>query len=235
MANNEGWSGEDFWQEVIENELYPPKAIAFMQGVKALLEGNDFSGKRVLDYGCGIGQIGKLVKERGADVVGVDISDKLLEVAGKHIKAVKADGTRLPFEDESFDYVMAFMVLHIIEDIDKPLAEIARVLKSGGKFFYGIVDPHSDRWDTEKGVAYRDWSTYDQVEERVWVFNLTDGRRFDETYIHRPFHHYRDRISTHLNPPPGIAQLLFPHLHPKYLKDRKYAENEFLLGEVVKK
>lgn len=231
MASKEGWSGESFWQEVIENELYPPKAIAFMQGVEELFGGEDFSGKSVLDYGCGIGQIGKIVKERGADVTGIDISDKLLEVAGKHIRAVKADGINLPFENETFDYAMAFMALHIIGDVDGAVDEIARVLKPGGKLFFGIVHPHSDKWDTKKGIAYRDNSTYHQIEERDWVFNLTDGRRLVEQYFHRPFGFYEVSFGRHFN----IIRGLNPKLPHGYLKGNRYARTEFLLGEAVKK
>ena len=230
MANNEGWSGEDFWQEVIENELYPPKSIAFAQGVEELIGLVDFSGKRVLDYGCGVGQVGRLVKERGADVTGADISDKLLEVARQYIRVVKANGTRLPFENESCDYVMAFMVLHIIEDPERVVNEIARVLKPKGRFFFGIVHPHSDKWDLESGAAYNDKSTYHQSEERPWVFNLTDGRRFVERYFHKPFGFYEVCFGRHFNIIKGVN----PKLPPEYTKSHKYAETEFLLGEAVK-
>ncbi len=230
MASKEGWSGESFWQEVIENELYPPKSISFMQGVEELLKGEDFSGKSVLDYGCGIGQVGRLVKERGADVTGADISDKLLEAARRHIKTVKSDGTELPFEAESFDYVMAFMVLHIMEDPERAVDEIARVLKPKGRLFFGIVHPHSDKWDLESGTAYKDKSTYHQSEERQWVFNLTDGRRFVEHYFHRPFGFYEVCFGRHFNIIKGVN----PKLPPKYTKIHKYAETEFLLGKAVK-
>jgi ubiquinone/menaquinone biosynthesis C-methylase UbiE len=226
--NLDSWSGEEFWIEMIENNLYPPKAIAFMQGVEELIE-EDFSGKKVLDYGCGVGQVGRIVKARGGDVIGIDISDKLLEVASKYIKVKKADGENLPFEDNEFDYVMAFMVLHIMDDLDKDLSEIYRVLKPGGKFYFGIVHPNSGKWDVEKGVIYK--CENDFVEERVWMFNLTDGRKFIESYTHRPWDDYEDCFLKFFK----ILKKIEPELPSEYFKEGKYAKNEFLLGEMVSK
>lgn len=226
--NPSKWSGERFWIEVVENELYPPKTRTFMQGVEYLVASEDFSDKVILDYACGIGQVGRMLKERGADVVGIDVSEKLLQVARKYIKVQNADAKNLPFEENTFDYVLAFMVLHVIDDVDKALSEIHRVLKPNGKLYFGIVNPKSEKWDLQKGTSYIDRKTYGQIEDRSWVFNLIDGRRFDEHYIHRPWRWYR----RHLLKLFQIKNVFeFPNDNTICI-DKKYARNEFLFGEL---
>lgn len=227
----DSWSGERFWVDVIENELYPPEAITLPRAVDALIKDEDFRGKKVLDYACGTGRFGKLVQDKGADVIGIDISREILKTASKVIKVKHADGMNLPFEDSSFDYALSFMSLHVIPDFEKALCEISRVLKPDGKLFFGIVHPHSEKWDVETGLAITDNSTYLTVEKRKWVFNLTDGRTFNEEYTHRPLEHYFNTFSKYF----VLNRMLEPQLPQKYYGDKKYARIEYLLGELTKK
>jgi len=225
------WSGERFWAEVIENDLYPPEAITLPRAVNELIKDEDFKGKKVLDYACGTGRFGKLVQDRGADVIGIDISREILKAASKVIKVKCADGTSLPFEDNSFDYVLSFMSLHVMADLEKALGEISRVLKPGGTLFFGIVHPYSEKWDTKTGLAVQDNSTYKNIEKRIWVFNLNDGRKFSEEYTHGPLEYYSGAFSKLFL----VDRILEPALPPKYYGDKKYARIEYLLGELTAK
>lgn len=104
---------------------------------KSAINNFNFSGK-VLDLCTGTGDIAELLKNK-CDIIGVDFSEKMLEIAKrKHpdIKFIQADCTKLPFEDNSFDAVTISFGLRNIENYDLALDEIYRVLKPNGKFFH---------------------------------------------------------------------------------------------------
>jgi ubiquinone/menaquinone biosynthesis C-methylase UbiE len=95
------------------------------------------SGARVADLGCGSGIFTSLLSERGYDVVGLDISPKLLQLArAKYpkIEFLEGDVEALPFQAESFDGVLLGGVLHHFPDPRRCAAETYRVLKPGGRF-----------------------------------------------------------------------------------------------------
>ena len=96
-------------------------------------------GGRVLDVGCGAGAVAKAVKAERPDleVVGCDISAAALALAGVDPGGVDfklATAERLPFADGEFDAVWMFDVLEHVDSPDDVLAEIARVLRPGGRF-----------------------------------------------------------------------------------------------------
>ncbi|HVS85081.1 MAG TPA: class I SAM-dependent methyltransferase [Gaiellaceae bacterium] len=95
----------------------------------------EVSPARVLDVGCGRGNIAERVAaETAADVVGVDQSERMVELTrARGIEAVVGDVRRLPFEDGSFDCALAAWMLFHVDDVDAALAEIARVLTPGGR------------------------------------------------------------------------------------------------------
>lgn len=136
-----------------------------MQGLEKLLVNNRWSRKRVLklakkllgyietgddtdflDIGCGNGEVAKYIAQtyRG-NVTGIDIDPEQVKIARDsdgdipHLKYLEADSTDLPFEDDSFDVVLSFGVLHHIDNWDDALEEIKRVLRKGGYFIYGDI------------------------------------------------------------------------------------------------
>lgn len=99
---------------------------------------------RCLDLGCGEGRVGRALRARGFRVTGIDGSAMLAAAAatatGGSPSAV-ADAAHLPFADETFELVVAFMSLHDIEDMEQAVVEAARVLRSGGRLCAAIVHP----------------------------------------------------------------------------------------------
>lgn len=104
-------------------------------------------GHRVLDIGCGAGRHSFEALKRGARVVPSDLDDVALkDVAqmgaamiaedqaplGATIDPARADATRLPFSDASFERIIASEVMEHIPNDETALAELARVLKPGG-------------------------------------------------------------------------------------------------------
>jgi SAM-dependent methyltransferase len=92
---------------------------------------------RVLDFGCGTGVIDSLIAPQFAEVVGVDVSGGLLDVAAEKnpgLEYRQYDGATIPYDDSSFDLAFAASVFHHIEPSRRRSAteEIARVVRPGG-------------------------------------------------------------------------------------------------------
>src|SRR4030095_4555668 len=97
-------------------------------------------GLRVLEIGCGLGTDGAQFAQAGADYTGIDLTDAAIELARKRFELFNLSGTfqtddaeRLSFPNESFDLVYSHGVLHHTPDIKAAIAEIHRVLRSGGR------------------------------------------------------------------------------------------------------
>jgi SAM-dependent methyltransferase len=88
--------------------------------------------RRVLDVGGGHGSLSRLLPALSMTCVLVDISPTMLALAPR--PAVRADGARLPFNDESFDAVAALYTLYHHEDPTLSIRESRRVLRPGGLF-----------------------------------------------------------------------------------------------------
>jgi 2-polyprenyl-3-methyl-5-hydroxy-6-metoxy-1,4-benzoquinol methylase len=94
----------------------------------------DLHGKRVLDLGCGTGFFSRRARERGADVVSVDLGPGLLKqvMAKAHVVPVAGNALALPFRDASFDVVVSSEMIEHTTDPMQAVREMARVLKPGG-------------------------------------------------------------------------------------------------------
>ncbi len=116
-----------------ENENY---LNSFEQGELIPLLGA-LAGKKVLDVGAGTGRLSLPLANRGAQVMALDVSPKMLELVKKknsQITTVVGDAESLPFADGSFDIVTAaFLIVHLKDPI-RFFDEVYRVLKDGGKF-----------------------------------------------------------------------------------------------------
>jgi demethylmenaquinone methyltransferase/2-methoxy-6-polyprenyl-1,4-benzoquinol methylase len=94
-------------------------------------------GDEVLDVATGTGAVAReLLRQKGCAVVGVDQSPEMLAVAREHlpatVKLVEASAEHLPFEDASFDALTVTYLLRYVDDPGATLAELARVVRSGG-------------------------------------------------------------------------------------------------------
>lgn len=101
--------------------------------------------EKVLEIGCGIGTLSSYLADKYKwKVTGIDLDPEQIEKAKKYHreseypKFIETDATKLPFENNEFNMVLSFDVLHHIPNCNKALDEINRVLKSDG--FYILVD-----------------------------------------------------------------------------------------------
>jgi demethylmenaquinone methyltransferase / 2-methoxy-6-polyprenyl-1,4-benzoquinol methylase len=98
-------------------------------------------GDRVLDACCGTGDLAIAAEARGADVVGLDFSEAMLERArskSREIEWVRGDVLALPFDDASFDAVTVGFGVRNVDDLEAGLRELRRVLRPGGRI--GILE-----------------------------------------------------------------------------------------------
>jgi SAM-dependent methyltransferase len=187
-ANAPGWielsrAGFDVYRDLVNT----PAFLTLLPPV---------SGLRCLDLGCGEGHNTRLVADRGASMVAVDLVRGFLEAgaaaAGPRISYVQADGRTLPFPDDAFDAVTAFMSIMDVADPEQTLIEIARVLRPGGFAQFSIGHPAST-------TPVRYWVTDDAGERTALAVGgyfsegvVTETWTFGEAPVelrerHRPF------------------------------------------------
>lgn len=184
----------DWWQEGFTDgadeeyvEQILPLAAQFLAGAAS-----------VLDVGCGEGQVGRLAAAGGASlVVGVDPTWAQVDVAARRGGGVhygRAGADALPVRAGAFDAVIACLVFEHIEAVDEAIAEVARVLRPGGRFVFflnhpllqtpgsgwiddQVLDPPEQYWRI--GPYLVEDHTIEEVEKGVYI-----------PFIHRPLHRY---------------------------------------------
>ena len=145
----------------------------------------EVAGRRILDVGCGAGPLLESLRDRGALVSGVEPSAKMLELCRRRLgdgaelhQGGLGGGNALPFDDGTFDDVIACLVLHYLKDWAAPLAELRRVLVPGGRLIVANNHPFVYK------LAYPD---ADYFAQREFAEDYTfAGQPAVLTYWHRP-------------------------------------------------
>jgi len=184
-----------------------PATLSLMPEVK---------GKRVFDAGCGPGVYSEWLIERGAEIVAVDASPKMVKLAkqrlGSKIDVRQADLSKpLNFlHDSSFDVVLCPLVLDYIEDWHSAFTEFYRVLRPGGHFVFSVTHPFFD-------YIYFKSSNYFETE-------LVGGewRGFEGVRVYMPS--FRRSLSAALSPLVEVGFCLERILEPKPTKEFKKAD-----------
>jgi 2-polyprenyl-6-hydroxyphenyl methylase/3-demethylubiquinone-9 3-methyltransferase len=102
---------------------------------------------RTLDIGCGGGFLAEEFAKLGGDVTGIDPSTPSIAQAAAHAEEAGlaityrvASGEAIPFADATFDLIYCCDVLEHVDDLDKVIAETARVLKPGGVYLFDTIN-----------------------------------------------------------------------------------------------
>lgn len=150
---------EEHFPSIIDSGIYHVKLIREHLG--------DLRGKRVLDAGCGKGRFARIFQEQEpeAEIWGLDISEEMLRYvpAGIHTKA--GSMTELPFADAYFDGVYATESLEHAVEIEKAVAEICRVVKTGGRI--AIIDKNAEQWGKLETPEWERWFTRSELERML--------------------------------------------------------------------
>ncbi len=149
-------------------------------------------GRDVLEVGSGAGQCSRWVRAQGGRAVGLDLSMRQLQHArridaetGVAVPSVLGTATDLPFADASFDVVFSsFGALQFVHEIDRAVAETARVLRPGGRFAFSIT--HPTRWmfpddpsdaGLTAGQSYWDRTPYVEVDDDTGEVTYVEHHR----------------------------------------------------------
>ena len=161
----------------------------------------DLRGKSLIDIGCGPGTYSVEFAKRGADVLGVEISRKMLnkarnnaENANVKLTLQKSDAHSLPSTDESFD--VAVLTLTILNA--KMIEEAARVLKPGGVLLFSDTHPiieSKGRWEGNDIGAARVVEDYFSQDKRQWQIKPGPGRTITLKYYTRTIEQCVDMIA----------------------------------------
>jgi SAM-dependent methyltransferase len=97
--------------------------------------------QRVLEVGCGWGELAEwIARETGAEVVALDLSPRMVELAVERgVDARLGDVQELSFADGEFDCAVAAWMLYHVPDLDRAVAELARVLRPGGRLVVATI------------------------------------------------------------------------------------------------
>lgn len=194
------------------------------------LAGN-VTGRRILDAGCGSGLLFAALRDRGATVSGFDSSAGMLELARQRLGngadlQVTDLGSRLPYSDDTFDDVVASLVLHYLEDWGPALAELRRVLKPGGRLIASVDHPFAVNLIHREAGREGEHNYFDTSKWTVeWSVG---GQTALVTRWHRPLHAMTEaflgagfRITVVSEPDPDpAARELFPEAiaaEPRFL------------------
>lgn len=142
--------GETWWDEnnplnMLHGSMTPGRFSYFRDALAQL--GRDPDGLLALDIGCGGGFLAEEFARLGCQVVGIDPSPVSIETARRHAAETGLDieyqlgsGEQLPVEDASFDLAYCCDVLEHVSDLDRVIAETARVLKPGGVYLFDTIN-----------------------------------------------------------------------------------------------
>lgn len=142
---------------------------------------------RVLDVGCGIGDMVRYRRQ----TIGVDVNSKAVAYCRNHGLAVQQmEPDVLPFADAEFDGAVLDNVLEHLEKPEPLLAEIHRVLRSGGSFVVGVPGERGFASDPDHKRHYSEMALIDRIQsagfERLQVFH----QPFRSRLLDRHFRYY---------------------------------------------
>lgn len=146
---------------LINNPRWPQGNI-----LEHFLPYDEFSGKNVLEIGCGAGLVSSHIARAGGRLHAIDLTSRAIEMTSRRFELVglagdirQMDAEQMTFENESMDFVVSWGVIHHSGNMTVVLDQIHRVLRPGGRAYLMVYNRHSIRY---------------QVYSRIWlgVFRL---------------------------------------------------------------
>ncbi len=190
----------------------------------------DLTGKRVLDLGCGFGHVARYARQMGAaEVLGVDISDRMIEAARQATEDPAITYAVIAMQDikpmsGQFDVIISSMALQYIDDYAAVVKIMAESLTIGGSFLFSIEHPIYtcllQGWVVDDAGKRVHWPVdrYHDESERRYTWFVDDVQKYHRT------------VATYLNTLMEngltIRRVLEPEAQPEYLADRPALADE---------
>ena len=194
-----GWdTGAAWWQreytegaDVEYEEQIIPLVVEQLRGMP-----------RVLDVGCGEGQVARRLAAAGVDVIGVDPSGPQIARArerGGGPRYLRASAERLPVAECSVDAVLACLAFEHVGDLPAAVREIARVLVPGGRLLllvgHPLLQAPGSGWIDDKILDERYWRIGEYLREHAVIDEVAPGVAFE--FVHRPVFVYVNTLAAH--------------------------------------
>ena len=187
----------------------------------------DVRGLRICDLACGQGRAARLLADRGAHVVAVDVSERMLDIARRHeaaeprgITYVQADVQRLDDSlGEPFDGVVCHMALMDIPDLEATLHTVSQILKPDGWFVFAVLHPCYNLARSGEQMTSEGWirTVAGYFAEGYWRSDTRTGPPGKVGAYHRT-------LSTHVNALTAagliVERMLEPRLTGRYAASR---------------
>jgi SAM-dependent methyltransferase len=192
MADASWWEqGARWWQEEFTEGADPEYEEQILPLVDRHLEGV----RRLLDIGCGEGQVARRAAAAGIDVVGLDPTVAQIEEAahrGGRVSYARADAAALPVADASFDGVVMCLVIEHIDPIEPTIREMARVLQPGGRCLlllnHPLLQAPGSGWIDDHILEEQYWRVGPYLRDDSTVEELAPGVNLP--FMHRPLGRY---------------------------------------------
>lgn len=222
--NPEFFAGYDAMREANTgiNEVIEQPAI------RSLLP--DVRGLRVLDMGCGAGEMCRYLIEQGAaSVIGMDVSERMLEKAKSYddtgITYIHTAAEEASFEPGSFNLVVSSFLLHYIKDISPVIKNIHGWLSPGGKYVFSMEHPIATSSQGLFGDTWSSWLKDDDGKVLAWkVANYSDeGERISRWFVDGVVKYHRTMatiINTLADSGFRINRMLEPHASEQAEQER---------------
>jgi SAM-dependent methyltransferase len=157
---------------------------------------------RVVDVGCGEGQVARRVAKLGAEVVGVDPTVAQVTVArerggGPHYVLAKAEA--MPLRDASFDAGLSCLVFEHLDPFEPAIAEVGRVLAPGARFMlflnHPLLQAPGSGWVIDHILDEQYWRVGPYLPDDHAMEEVAPG--IDLPFMHRPLYRYVNELAAH--------------------------------------
>lgn len=180
-----------WWQEGFTDGVDPEYEEQILPLIENLLHG----ARRVLDVGCGEGQVSRRIASLGAEVVGLDPTSAQIRVAhqrGGAAHYIRARSQQIPSPTASFDAVVLCLALEHIHPFEPAIHEVARVLAPGGLFLLFLAHPllqsPGSGWVEDLNSGDHFWRIGPYLQDDVAIDEIAPGVHLQ--FAHRPLSRY---------------------------------------------